>query len=135
MNICPTWCRLWLLLLSIAILSDAVDAILSATTFISNNPTPLFHQRTIMSASSLKGDDDGVLEEVMEPVKFEPSSPSSKQQSLADPTEMFRIWLETNVLLEMHSTSLPSVPVLLLVRTIFLLSLPQKQRQATRGKK
>jgi 2-phospho-L-lactate transferase/gluconeogenesis factor (CofD/UPF0052 family) len=82
MNICPTWCRLWLLLLSIAILSDAADA-LSSTTFISNNPTPLIHPRTIMSASSLKGDDDGVLEEVMEPVKFEPSSPSSKQQPQA----------------------------------------------------
>lgn len=82
MNISPTWSRLWLLLLSIAILSDAVDA-LSATTFISNTPTPLIHPRTIMSASSLKGDDDGVLEEVMEPVKFEPSSPSSKQQPQA----------------------------------------------------
>lgn len=79
MNISPTWCRLWLLLLSIAILSDA----LSATTFISNNPTPLIHPRTIMSASSLKGDDDGALEEVMEPVKFEPSSPSSKHQPQA----------------------------------------------------
>jgi len=74
------WCRLWLLLLS-TILSDA-DA-LPATTLISNNPTPLVHPRTIMSASSLKGDDDGVLEEVMEPVKFEPSSPSSKQQQQA----------------------------------------------------
>ena len=83
MKISPTWCRLWLLLLSsIAILSDAVDA-LSATTLISSNPSLLIHPRTIMSASSLKGDDDGVLEEVMEPVKFEPSSPSSKQQPQA----------------------------------------------------